>query len=474
VALVTTYLNERIELVDAVYSERRRAELEALLRPYNRLLGPVTSVSVYRPGILDLSMYAGMARHSRLRSLVQDVAVKPRRGDDGAVPGGGKGSTMQRAFLGALGEITERLLTVLHLEAIVDELVFASYDDLVGEGRRALGPDALPLFAPEQYSRPGFGYARFATDTPLSWIEGSSLLSGESVLVPAQLVLFHYQRRVGEARIGYATTGGLGFHSDRRRAILHGLYEYIERDAINVRWYSRLPPLRIDVDLTDVLSRECDAPRARISTPYIEGVDVYLNTLDVPIPVLTAAARDHSRQERAFVSGGGAWSRRERALMQALYELGQSRNFFKLYNPLTMKDVRADTDVAEMTDFFHAAVYYGYVENLPRIAWYMGGLDTTPWHAVPSLDVGDDADEYEAMLERLRAVAIDPIVLNFGGAGWPGVAVVKVFVPQLTQASVPSHPYLGHPRFYEVPQQLGMAERRLTFEDLTADPLPLP
>lgn len=475
-ALEVTYLNERLELLEAVYGPDRQDELDALFRPYNRLLGPVTGVSIYRPELFDLSMYSGMARHVRLRELIRHVALKPRRGNDSAVPGGGKGSSMRQAFLGALGEMAERLLTVLHLEATVDRLVYASHDELVKQGRRALGPQALPLFAPEQYVSPGFGYAPFTADTPLSWVEGRELSTGEPVLVPAQLILFHYNLRAGEGRIGYATTGGLGFHSNRRRAILHGLYEFVERDAINVRWFCRLAPPRIDVDLIDVLDRNFDVRHPRMSTPYIDGVTLYLNTVDLQIPVVTATALDRSRRDRAFISGGGAWGRRERALHQALFELGQSRNFFKFYDPVTMKDIRVDTPVAEMTDFFHAAVYYGYVENLPRLAWYTASerAAPVPWEAVPTLPAAGEAEEYEATLDLVHAAGLHPIVIDLSGAGWPGVSVVKVFIPQLTQAAVPSHPYLGHPRYYELPRKLGAAARVLAYPDLNTDPLPLP
>src|SRR5271165_6715754 len=85
----------------------------------------------------------------------------------------------------------------------------------------------------------------------------------------------------------------------------HGLFEVIERDCVNVHWYSRLPPPRVDVDLHDILPTHFRAHRVRMSTPYIPEVQVFLTTLDAPIPVLTAIAVDQSRQERAFLGGSG-------------------------------------------------------------------------------------------------------------------------------------------------------------------------
>ena len=65
---ITTYLNERIELLEGVYSSERHEQLRALLRLYNRVLGPVKSVSLLRPELLDLSIYSAGCTHVRLAS----------------------------------------------------------------------------------------------------------------------------------------------------------------------------------------------------------------------------------------------------------------------------------------------------------------------------------------------------------------------------------------------------------------------
>ena len=472
--LEATYFNERIELLNGSYSRETQDDLRALSRIYNRFLGPVHSVSLHRPELLDLSIYCSSCNHSPVGSLMPDLMVKMSMADTIFVPGGGKGGHMAQAFFGVLGEIAERLLAVLHFESILDQLVVATYDDLVRQGRRALSPDELPLFAPEQYANPEFGYVEFHQDTLLSWIEGSELVTGDTVLVPAQLVLMYYKSRIAEAPIAYPTTGGLTFHCNRRRSILHGLYEVIERDSINVRWYCKLPGPRVDVSLTDFLTTYLGIRQTRMSTPNIETVQVFNNTLDIPIPVFTTIAVDRSRQQHAVLGGGGAWSGRERALAQALFELGQSRTALKFHKPVGIKNIRADSDISELTDFFDSAVYYGYVENLPRLSWYLNTEELVAWEAVPTFNFLDETEEYEAMIGWLRTTGLRPIVLDFSGACWNGVSITKVLIPQLTQACIPSHPYLGHPRFYELPLQLAMTKRRLEFRDLNRDPVPFP
>ena len=470
--LVTTHLNKYLELLEGVYESDRAQQLRILSRMYNRLLGPATSVKLLRPELLDLSIYSVHCDHVPVTSLMRDVALKARPYSS-RVPGGGKGVSYLNAILGALGEITERLWAILDFATLFDRLEYGTYEELVRQGRRALGPQELTLFAPEQYAQPNFDYTGFRPDTFLGWIEGRELLSGDFVLVPAQLVLMYYKQHPAERAIGYATTAGLAFHPSRYQGILHGLYEVIERDALNVCWYSRLAPPRVDVDLRHLLETHMSIPLARMSTPYIQEVQIFLMTLDTRIPVFAAVALDRSRDERAFLGGTGASSQRELGLAQALFEVGQSQTAFRLEDPFGRDPIHRDSDLSEVVQFHDAPLYYGHAGNLPRTFWFMANEQAVPWEAVPTFHFTEDAEEYEGVIEWLRLSGLRPIVLDFDSA-WPEMSITKVFVPELTQACPPLDPTLGHPRFYELPQRLGKAERRLEFRDLNPDPIPFP
>jgi ribosomal protein S12 methylthiotransferase accessory factor len=330
----------------------------------------------------------------------------------------------------------------------------------------------MPLFAPEQYATPQFDYVPFRPDSFLGWTEGRELLTGNPILVPAQLVLMYYKPHPAEAAIGYATTAGLAFHMSRYQAILHGLYEVIERDALNINWYTKLPPPRVDVDLRDFLKAHLNVQLARMSTPYVREVHVLLLTLDLPIPVFATIAIDRSRQERALLGGSGGSSQRERGLGQALFELGQSQSAFHVENPFGRKPIYADSDLSEVIEFFDAPLYFGHARNLPRTYWFTASEHVIPWESVPTANFANEIEEYEATLDWLRATELRPIVLDFSDACWPGVSLTKVFVPQLTQACPPYNPTLGHPRFYELQQRLGRTDRVLKFHDLNSDPVP--
>jgi len=462
-----------MELADAVLEAAPGAG-QRLSRLYNRRLGPITALRLHRPAPNDFSMYTASCEHSLMSALISDATVRAPALDSMLIPGGGKGKGLGQPVLSALGEGTERLLAVLHFTACVDGLPFATHDMLEKADARALGPDDLPLFAPEQHRRPGFRFQPFRRDTPLRWHPAFDLLSGRPVWVPAQLALLYYKLRPGEATIGYPTSGGLGFAHTRRAAILHGLYEFMERDAINLRWFCRLAPPRVELDLEEVAARLWPDWDWRLSTDGFRAVDVQLATIDHPIPILTMTARHAFASERAFLGAGGAGGSRDRALAQALFELAQTRSVLNAYRPKRWKVIGADSKPVEMTDFLDGTVYFGFRANLPRLDWYACGETRIDWDEVPDLGCRGEDAEYEAMLAWLRSAGLNPVVIDLGGACPPGCHLVRVIVPEMTLASVPANPYLGHRRYYQLPRRLGLADRDLVFAELNPDPIPFP
>jgi ribosomal protein S12 methylthiotransferase accessory factor len=208
VRLETTYLNERLQLFDGVYTEHQAATFRSVSHGYNRHLGPVLALNVHRPELTDLGLYSASCRTSPLAALMADAESRPLAGASPLVPAGGKGATLAQAVTGALGEAGERLLAILHYPHVLPELIFASFEELQSRGLRAVDPEHVALFAPEQYAAPGFPWRPFTPRSRVRWMRGAHMLSGDPVLAPAQLVLLWYERVPDEVPIGYPTTGG--------------------------------------------------------------------------------------------------------------------------------------------------------------------------------------------------------------------------------------------------------------------------
>jgi ribosomal protein S12 methylthiotransferase accessory factor len=234
----------------------------------------------------------------------------------------------------------------------------------------------------------------------------------------------------------------------------------------------RIPPRRVELDLRAIL-KEISGVERRMSTEFLSAVSVFLNTLDGPIPTITVIAFDESRDSLTFLGGGGAWSTKERALTQALFEAGQCRSVLRTLEGEPRQKIRPESSRKSMGDFLDATIYYGYRENRALLDWYSAGK-TIGWADVPSWKFATLDEEWNAVMEWLVRGGLNPVIVDLDSACWPAATVLKVIVPELTSACVPAEPFLGHPRYYGMPGTLGLASRPLKFEDLNDQPLPFP
>jgi ribosomal protein S12 methylthiotransferase accessory factor len=153
----------------------------------------------------------------------------PQRGTrDWRSASGGAGWTEREARLAAIGEALERYAAAMPLEVC---------------GEAALQADALPhqrledysLYSPEQRGDPLFP-ERLTYGSERRYVSARSLSDGSQVWVPVELVALER-----DAAHALATSNGLAFGLSREQALVCGLQELVERDALMVAWLHALP-----------------------------------------------------------------------------------------------------------------------------------------------------------------------------------------------------------------------------------------
>ena len=166
----------------------------------------------------------------------------------------------------------------------------------------------------------------------LSWISGSDLLAQRDVWVPLDLV-------ISPASEGICTgveTNGLAAGNTYTEAVVHGLYEVIERDAAAHERFARLyadpsltPPIRV-VDPDSLPA----TPAGLVGLLRERGVRVTIENLahDLDVPVFRATISDRSFPGREGTvwrfEGLGCDLDAERAVTRAITEAGQSHTVF--------------------------------------------------------------------------------------------------------------------------------------------------
>lgn len=445
----------------------------------------IPTVTINIPTFVDLPWYVGGTHHSESAILLR---LPLSGGSMPFMPTGGKGVSMKSSFHSTLGESFERFLALLSGATLNErELIYASYNELEEKKIPALGPDQLYFFHHEQYSAPDFLFVPFSRDLKLTWLQGKHLLTNEKVWAPAQLVAFGFRRQKDEMPIVYASSAGLSASVNIKEAILHGFLEYIERDANNLRWVSKIPPFRVNLSLEQALKI------LDYHLPYYNKfvkLDVFLWPTDISrVCVISTHLLCDSLKEFKYWPGIGVGLDFVSALKGALGESAQAQLFIPVMYSMkqafgkhpTFYYVKENEDPRNVDNLFKTIFYYGYRENLQRIYSDFFGkaeviqLDDLGKFGIP-LSLNRDLD---ARIELIKDIAarhqLNPVVFMVGPKEISqNVPITKLIIPELTPYYVIRFPLFGHPRYYNAPKLLGVGDRTLTYHELNHDPLPYP
>src|SRR5262245_15056439 len=169
----------------------------------------------------------------------------------------------------AIGEAVERYSAAF---VPADRLVVSSADELAG----AVDPGRFALFHKTQFADPAFLFHPFRRDTVVSWVPGFCLPTGRRAYLPAQLAFMAWDRWASrEPQIAYTTSSGLACAPTLVEAVLAGLLELIERDAVMLAWYCRLS--------LPLLDWSCDPELVRLDARYFGPTGLRYSAVDLSV-----------------------------------------------------------------------------------------------------------------------------------------------------------------------------------------------
>jgi len=221
----------------------------------------------------------------------------------------GKGLTAGQALVSACLEFLERHCAGMRP---ADAVLEAPYDEIADE---ATNPRLFNLAE-------GTG---FEPAKRIDWVWGYSLTRERQTLVPANLVFCPYETAGSEKDIAWMDSNGLASGNNLEEAVLHGLLEVIERDAVMISEYNRLPPAGIP---SAGLPAECQPTlelleRSGFQVAFMTGLT------DLPFPFIAAFLRHRDHPSDCSVAFGCHLDPAlafERALTEAIQVLPPSIN----------------------------------------------------------------------------------------------------------------------------------------------------
>lgn len=429
---------------------------EQVLDRYRHLVSPVSGVikDIRRDprGPHALNVFRSGPVFARNTRCIENLRSSLR------MQNGGKGITALHAEASALCEALERYCATYQGD---EETVEGSLKSL---GEQAIDPSACQLFHERQFAtREAWNAAHgpfqhvcrpFDPDAALRWSPVWSLTEQRHRLLPTGLLYFgvrpdHAPPSIMSDSNGNAAGGSI------EDAVLQGLLEVVERDAVALWWYNRTRQPAVDLDSfgerwIDEL-RECYTELSR-------DLWVLDLTADLEIPVMVALSRRLDKPCEDIMLGFGAHRDPRVALRRALTELNQL--------------------LPAVLEIGHGEDGYGHrdpdavrwwrgatVANQPYLLPDLGTPPRTPRH-YPHEQCEDLREDVESIHSRLRDQHLEMLVLN---QTRPDIdlPVVKVIVPGMRHFWARFAPG----RLFDVPVRLGRLARPTAYEDL--NPLPL-
>ena len=332
-------------------------------------------------------------------------AIRPSAANGAISIYSGKGATETNARISAIMESFERCLAEqpevsinlsgidLNTERTVD-----TYENL-SENYPALYPDALLLPQPVDEL------------TSLEWVLGHDIMNDVEVFVPANAVFHPYDPCNGN-KLFRSNTNGLASGNTIEEAVLHGLLEVAERDALSIAEFTRNPGKEILLDESDGLNYKL---KRRMEEAGII-VKLWLLESDFDIPTVVTALDDTVLRDPALlVMGAGAHLSPEIAISRALTEAAQSR-------VVQIHGAREDTDREKVVRTFG----YDHMKKLNSY-WYEE-LDGVRMDELIDGSNDTPAANIGTVLEQLETVADGAIIVNLSRG--VDIPVIRAIIPQ--------------------------------------------
>lgn len=273
---------------DGTHRVKSPEETYTIIQPLMNAIGVTEIVDLTPLDRLQIPVY------SAIRPDAQRGAVKVHAG---------KGKEPLHAEVSAMMEAIERFCA----EYRGDSMEFSSWEDI--GLNRAVDPNELILSRPLELGE------------KIHWSAAWDIMNDEQVYVPSNAVYHPYDPMGMVAPLFRSDTNGLASGNAMEEAILHGILEVVERDALSLAERNRSMGMRLRI--------EKEGPAKEVLDKFTEhGIDIHLWLLDgkTQLPTIAAAADDTVTKDPAMlVIGSGTHPDPEIAALRALTEVAQSR-----------------------------------------------------------------------------------------------------------------------------------------------------
>ena len=437
----------------------RQVAPEQTLKKYEHLISPITGVvTLLEPVLRDEEVaHVYMAGHnSALKMERLDFLKRSLRSSSA-----GKGVSEIQAKVSALCEAIERYSGEVTGGEV--RVTCALRDWPPGQ---AYHPNEIMLYSAKQYAereawnKRGSRFNRvpepFTPELVVDWTPLWSLTQECHKYVPTQLVYYGAPARADDNTFyAMGCSNGNASGNTLSEAILQGFFELVERDAVALWWYNRLP--RPGVDLTTFGEPYLLELAEQYHTRYRRKTWALDITSDLGIPAFVAVSCQLEGPKEQILFGLGCHLDARIALQRAFAVMNQMLGI----GAYAGKDGEKPLEDNETLTWLSEAT----LANQP----YMAPDPAQPprrFTEHPKQHSGDFLQDIAYCRQIIEAQGMEMLVLDQTRAD-VGMPVVKVVVPGLRHFWARFAPG----RLYDVPVRMGWLKEPLSEEDL--NPIPI-
>lgn len=408
------------------------------------IVGECTPTS-WSPGLPRVAVYAAQGPH-HLRGW--ETGMPPQ--------GTGVAVDADAAWLAAVAETIESYCSLAPANPRL--LVRARFTDL---DEPAVAPAALCHLSAEQQAQfPEL--PRLTASRPVDWCWAYSLMRGQAVRVPAGWVHAGCNRAPPNDVVAEQLSTGFACGVSVAGALLAGVCEILERDALTIAWHANLPFTPLETGRTNV-EELLTGPLCERAVRY----DVLRVPTDGPFPVVLAVAWCDT--EPYATVGAACRPDPVAAARKALYETCQLRFRFRDHGG------RRPTQVRTLDD--HADLYAADGQAADVLRRQLHSADAPQALAeVPSQATGSLLGDVKAAIDALGRLGLEILVsdVTTADAAVAGYRVLRVLVPGCVDMAIDArlHP-LGADRLSDAPERLGLRDAPLEPAEANLWPVPL-
>ena len=433
-------------LVDSFETYDRAVGPEETYQRYENLISPITGIvrSIDRVFSPNESIHVYLADHNFAYGSESLSTLKTT----GRLMVAGKGLSDGQAKASCLCEVIERHSGFLQGNESVLMAPFSECDPT-----STIHPNDCMLFSERQYRLRRMLNARgsrfnlvpepFDESAVVRWSPIRSLTHGRVKYLPTQFLYYKANNKggFGEPFWCQACSNGCAAGHTPEEALLHGLFELIERDAVALWWYNRLrrPGLRLSSFNDQSFDRIIDYHATLARRVWVLDISG-----DLDVPTFVALSGHIDREQNRIIFGFGCNLDARKAIKQALAEM----NLF-LYAVLRafggQEQVKPGFNDIEAEAWWQTAT----LENQP----YLAPLPCLPMKEsidYPSQTKNETSTAIRFCREALEKQGMEVLVLDQTRPDI-GLNVIKVVVPGLRHFWA----RFGPGRLYEVPVKMG-------------------